>query len=92
MIVYLARNIPAFVMYCVNGESGSSLLIESTDSMITTNTISGMCVCVCVCVCVCGVCVWCMVYMELLDLHKSKQVNTTNLNISFSMENEKRTV
>ena len=23
-----------FVMYCVNGESGSSLLIESTDSMI----------------------------------------------------------
>ena len=35
MIVYLARDIPAFVMYCVNGESGSSLLIESTDSMIT---------------------------------------------------------
>ena len=34
MIVYLARDIPAFVMYCVNGESGSSLLIESTDSMI----------------------------------------------------------
>ena len=34
MIVYLARGIPAFVMYCVNGESGSSLLIESTDSMI----------------------------------------------------------
>ena len=30
MIVYLARVIPAFVMYCVNGESGSSLLIEST--------------------------------------------------------------
>ena len=28
------RDIPAFVMYCVNGESGSSLLIESTDSMI----------------------------------------------------------
>ena len=25
MIVYLARDIPAFVMYCVNGESGSSL-------------------------------------------------------------------
>ena len=23
-----------FVMYCVNGESGSSLLIESTDSLI----------------------------------------------------------
>ena len=34
MIVYLARDIPAFVMYCVNGESGSSLLIESTYSMI----------------------------------------------------------
>ena len=34
MIVYLAQDIPAFVMYCVNGESGSSLLIESTDSMI----------------------------------------------------------
>ena len=34
MIVYLARDIPAFVMYCVNGESGLSLLIESTDSMI----------------------------------------------------------
>ena len=31
MIVYLARGIPAFVMYSVNGESGSSLLIESTD-------------------------------------------------------------
>ena len=34
VIVYLARDIPAFVMYYVNGESGSSLLIESTDSMI----------------------------------------------------------
>ena len=34
MIVYLARDIPAFVMYCVNGESGSSLLIECIDSMI----------------------------------------------------------
>ena len=34
MIVYLARDIPAFVMYCVNGESGSFPLIESTDSMI----------------------------------------------------------
>ena len=29
VIVYLARDIPAFVMYCVNGEFGSSLLIES---------------------------------------------------------------
>ena len=27
---------------------------------------------------------------ELLDLHESKQGNTTNLNISFSMESEKR--
>ena len=27
---------------------------------------------------------------ELLDLHKSKQGNTTNLNISFSMENEEK--
>ena len=34
--VPIARDIPAFVMYCVNGESGSSLLIESTDSMICT--------------------------------------------------------
>ena len=30
------RDIPAFVMYCVNGES-ASLLIESTDSMINVN-------------------------------------------------------
>ena len=35
--MYLAGDIPAFVMYCVNGESGSSLLIESTDSMIYIN-------------------------------------------------------
>ena len=28
------RDIPAFVTYCVNGESGSSLLIQSIDSMI----------------------------------------------------------
>ena len=34
MIVYLARAIQAFVMYGVNGTSRSSLLIESTDSMI----------------------------------------------------------
>ena len=37
MIMYLARDIPAFVMYCVYGASCSSLLIESvesTDSMI----------------------------------------------------------
>ena len=30
VIVYLARDIPPFVMYCVYGQSGSSLLIEST--------------------------------------------------------------
>ena len=42
MIVYLARDIPAFVMYCVNGESGSSLLIESTDS--DTSELSGACI------------------------------------------------
>ena len=35
MIVYLTLDIPPFVMYCVNGESGSSLLIESTNSMIS---------------------------------------------------------
>ena len=34
MIVYLARDILPFVMYCIYGESGSSLLIESTDYMI----------------------------------------------------------
>ena len=34
MIVYLARAIQAFVMYCVNGTSRSFLLIESTDSII----------------------------------------------------------
>ena len=33
-VVYLVQDIPAFVMYCVYGESRSSLLIESTDSMI----------------------------------------------------------
>ena len=34
VMVYLARDIPAFVMYCVYGESRSYLLIESIDSMI----------------------------------------------------------
>ena len=34
MIVYLARNIPAFVMYSVYGASRLFLLIESKDSMI----------------------------------------------------------
>ena len=34
MIVYPARDIHPFVMYCVNGKPRSSLLIGSTDSMI----------------------------------------------------------
>ena len=34
VIVYLARDILPFVMYCVNGKPRSSLLIESTDPMI----------------------------------------------------------
>ena len=34
VIVYLARDILSFVMYYVNGKSRSSLLIQSTDSMI----------------------------------------------------------
>ena len=42
MIVYLVRDIPAFVMYCVNGESGSSLLIESTNSMIIVSMVLDM--------------------------------------------------
>ena len=33
VIVYLARDIRPFVMYCVNGKPRSSLLIESTDSI-----------------------------------------------------------
>ena len=41
MIVYLARAIQAFVMYCVNGTSRSSLLIESTDSMISPAVLRG---------------------------------------------------
>ena len=36
MIVYLARDICPFVMYCVNGKPRSSLLIKYTDSMIYT--------------------------------------------------------
>ena len=32
--VFLALDIPPFVMYCVNGKPRSSLFIESTDSMI----------------------------------------------------------
>ena len=41
MIVYLARDILPFVMYCVYGEAGSSLLIESTDSMIYVELVIG---------------------------------------------------
>ena len=52
MIVYLARAIQAFVMYCVNGTSRSSLLIESTDSMTTDSMIvlrySSVCVLYCI--------------------------------------------
>ena len=32
--MYLAQDFPVFVMYCVYAESDSSLLVESTDSMI----------------------------------------------------------
>ena len=39
VIVYPARDISAFVMYFVCGESGSSLLIGSTDSMILCSRI-----------------------------------------------------
>ena len=42
MIVYLAQAIQAFVMYCVNGTSRSSLLIESTDSMIIINPLGAV--------------------------------------------------
>ena len=42
MIVYLARDIPAFAMYCINGASRSSLLIESTDSVIHLTWILGI--------------------------------------------------
>ena len=34
VVVYPARDILPFVMYCVNGNPRSSLLIESTDSII----------------------------------------------------------
>ena len=54
MIVYLARAIQAFVMYCVNGTSRSSLLIESTDSMIpiqySTSSTNGVVTVTCYCV------------------------------------------
>ena len=37
MKVYPPRDIRPFVMYCVNGKPRSSLLIESTDSMINSD-------------------------------------------------------
>ena len=37
MKVYPPRDIRPFVLYCVNGKPRSSLLIESTDSMIIIN-------------------------------------------------------
>ena len=40
--MYLARAIQAFVMYCVNGTSRSSLLIESTDSMMNLCKVKSM--------------------------------------------------
>ena len=40
--MYLERYIPAFVMYCVYGESRSSLLIESTDSMIIVQAVDSI--------------------------------------------------
>ena len=39
-----------FVMYCLYGESGSPLLLESIDAMIIIVTVVVLCVCVCVCV------------------------------------------
>ena len=39
VIICIARDIPAFVMYCFYGASGSFQLIESIDSMITINYI-----------------------------------------------------
>ena len=39
MIAYPAGDIRPFVMYCVNRKPSSSLLIESTDSMIIYNYI-----------------------------------------------------
>ena len=39
-------DIPSFVMYCVNGASGSSLLIESTDSMIYITVYSFSYICI----------------------------------------------
>ena len=70
MIVYPARDIRPFVTYCVNGKPRSSLLIESTDSMISVGLAQArpnyrycsfpvyVCVCACGCACACAcVCV-----------------------------------
>ena len=54
MIVYLARDNPPFVMYCVNRKPRSSLLIESVDSMIRI----GYCILVFTILPGCGVCGW----------------------------------
>ena len=40
VIVYPARDIRPFVMYCVNGKPRSSLLIESTDSLIVKSVLN----------------------------------------------------
>ena len=42
---YLSRDISPFVMYCVYGEYGSSLLIEPTDSMIWYDVAIGFSLC-----------------------------------------------
>ena len=34
VIVYLARDIPPFRMYCANGKPRSSLLIQSTEKIV----------------------------------------------------------
>ena len=42
MIIYPARDIRPFVMYCVNGKPRSSLFIESTDSMISNAQVEAL--------------------------------------------------
>ena len=42
MIVHLVRDIPPFVMYCIYEESGSSLLIESTDTITRNRSLSNI--------------------------------------------------
>ena len=65
VIVFLVRDIPQIVMYCVNGKPRSSLFIESIDSMIINHrracagrvTVVVSCVCVCLSVCL-SVCMY----------------------------------